>query len=144
MGELAVGNYGCSYECSSMLLGVLTGQLYNYNLFPYPPKSPYVGVGFKGLMQAIRHIREPEWCGNDSITATDQDARPFGNGPHLNCFVDGLHGCTVSDVIEPAGRDIPRPVGLSLESYTGEAESGEDSDAYSPQHQSDESLALTV
>lgn len=125
-----------------MLLGVLTGHLYNYNLFPYPPKSPYVGVGFERLMEAIRNVREPEWCGNDSRTAADQDAHPFGNGPYLQCFIDGQHGCAVSDMIEPAGRAIPWPVGLALETYTGEAESGEDSDAYLPSR-SHEALELT-
>ncbi|KAI2463167.1 hypothetical protein F4781DRAFT_440832 [Annulohypoxylon bovei var. microspora] len=52
---------GCSFECSSMLLGALIVQMNQHGLLDSKPESPYAGHSIVSIMEMIRKLKTPEW-----------------------------------------------------------------------------------
>jgi hypothetical protein len=53
---------GCSFECSSILLGALTIQMHGAGILEPRPKPPYLGYSYAVTMEMARGFRSPEWC----------------------------------------------------------------------------------
>ncbi|KAF4436053.1 hypothetical protein FACUT_6744 [Fusarium acutatum] len=53
----------CSFECSSMLLGVLTKELRNHGIL-YPRNAPpFDGFSIEGIKKIIEGLKKPGWYG---------------------------------------------------------------------------------
>lgn len=53
----------CSFECSSMLLGVLTKELRNHGIL-YPRNAPpFDGFSIEGSKEMIKGLKKPGWYG---------------------------------------------------------------------------------
>ncbi|KAE8306926.1 hypothetical protein BDV41DRAFT_569477 [Aspergillus transmontanensis] len=46
------GSRGCTFECSSLMFGVLTKQMHSNGLFYPQPEAPFIGLNYKGLWPA--------------------------------------------------------------------------------------------
>lgn len=56
----------CSFECSSMLLGILTKELKRHGIL-YPRSAPpYNGFSIDGLQKMIRELKRPSWYSGPS------------------------------------------------------------------------------
>ncbi|KAI6759915.1 hypothetical protein HG531_013488 [Fusarium graminearum] len=51
----------CSFECSSMLLGVLTKELGNHRILYPRITPPYNGFSIEGLKKMIKRLKRPSW-----------------------------------------------------------------------------------
>lgn len=71
---------GCSFECSSILLGGLTKEMTKYRLLDPQPAAPYLGYSIENTEKIVRAFQNPQWS-NDHI---------YG----------GLHPCTLSSMID--------------------------------------------
>ncbi|KAI0147303.1 hypothetical protein GGR57DRAFT_477009 [Xylariaceae sp. FL1272] len=60
LGHFRDGCAPCSFECSSILLGALTKELYARGLEP-PPEPSYSGHSYASTMHAVSSIRSPKW-----------------------------------------------------------------------------------
>ncbi|TDZ36858.1 hypothetical protein CTRI78_v011225 [Colletotrichum trifolii] len=52
---------GCSFECSSMLLGALTKEMGVHKLLNPPPKEPYIGYSIVDTEKMVNDFRCPQW-----------------------------------------------------------------------------------
>ncbi|EXF86038.1 hypothetical protein CFIO01_07606 [Colletotrichum fioriniae PJ7] len=52
---------GCSFECSSILLGALTKEMDKHRLLDPQPASPYSGYSIADTEKTIRTFRSPQW-----------------------------------------------------------------------------------
>ncbi|OHE94375.1 hypothetical protein CORC01_10303 [Colletotrichum orchidophilum] len=52
---------GCSFECSSILLGALTKEMDKHKLFHPRPTKPYSGYSVANLETLVRAFRSPKW-----------------------------------------------------------------------------------
>ena len=56
----------CSFECSSMLLGILTRELRNHEIL-YPRNTPpFDGSSIEGCKEMIMGLKKPGWYGTRS------------------------------------------------------------------------------
>ncbi|TDZ28499.1 hypothetical protein C8035_v007586 [Colletotrichum spinosum] len=55
------GSSGCSFECSSMLLGALTKEMDVHKLLNPPPKEPYIGYSIVDTKKMLNGFRCPQW-----------------------------------------------------------------------------------
>lgn len=74
----------CSYECSSMLLGLLTKELRKYGILSPRSAQPFYGFSIEGSKDIINGFRTPHWY-------TARGARSNGN-----------HSCTIQQKLSPA------------------------------------------
>ncbi|KAF4338325.1 dynamin family [Fusarium beomiforme] len=51
----------CSYECSSMLLGVLTKELKNHGILSPRSELPFYGLSIEGSKDMIKGFKVPHW-----------------------------------------------------------------------------------
>jgi hypothetical protein len=51
----------CSYECSSMSLGVLTKELSNHGILSPRVAQPFYGLSIDGSKDMIKGLRQPQW-----------------------------------------------------------------------------------
>jgi hypothetical protein len=74
----------CSYNCSSMLLGVLTKELKEHGILSPRSAQPFYGFSIEGSKDIINGLRKPHWY-------TTRGAK-FGDG----------HSCTIQQKLSPA------------------------------------------
>jgi hypothetical protein len=72
----------CSFECSSMLLGVLTKELRKHGILSPRSAQPFYGFSIEGSKHMIEGFREPRWF-------TDRG-------------MYSIHCCTIQDKLSPA------------------------------------------
>ena len=88
----------CTWECSSMLVGALSRQMWRENLLDITPDGLYLGYSVVSVVKALKRIQTPVWR-----SSTD---------PGRN------HSCTLRSFLQPVyytGDDgLP---GLSLEEF---------------------------
>lgn len=72
---------GCSFECSSILLGALTKEMGKHRLLDPKPASPYSGYSIADTENTIRAFRSPQWSSE------------------VNCY-SGRHRCTLVSMID--------------------------------------------
>lgn len=86
---------GCSFECSSMLLGSLTVELRKNGLLNPRVIIPYAGHSIKSIDEMISTFRTPKWVSSD------------GRGV--------FHSCNLKKVIKPTLDTLASEVfGLNL------------------------------
>jgi hypothetical protein len=73
----------CSYECSSMLLGVLTKELKKHGILSPRSAQPFYGFSIKGSKDIIKGLRKPYWYNT--------------RGKH-----NSEHSCTIQQKLSPA------------------------------------------
>lgn len=74
----------CSFECSSMLLGVLAKELSKHGIL-YPRNAPpFDGFSIEGSKQMIKGLRKPDWY----------SIKPYSR--HDNCR-HHTHNCCIQD-----------------------------------------------
>lgn len=105
----------CGFECDSMLLGAIIGQLYRHNLIWPKPSKPFIGFGLAESVETVCGLRSPAWCDMSmQITATkgseDQEMH-FGKNKkkkrYINTWDDveeevkgcPLHACSLQDLL---------------------------------------------
>ncbi|KAB8240039.1 hypothetical protein BDV35DRAFT_374788 [Aspergillus flavus] len=59
--DLLNGIHGCSFECSSIMLGALTKHMHSNALLSPQPQYPYKGLNYNGLMETVREFKSPLW-----------------------------------------------------------------------------------
>ncbi|SPJ83767.1 uncharacterized protein FTOL_10283 [Fusarium torulosum] len=83
----------CSYECSSMLLGVLTKELKKHGILSPRTARPFYGCSVEGSEDMIKGLKMPQWCDRSGHGM-------YGYG----------HSCTIqqklSPVLEKAGKEL--------------------------------------
>ncbi|KAK5993262.1 hypothetical protein PT974_06691 [Cladobotryum mycophilum] len=84
---LSTRESGCSYECSSMLLGVLTMHLSAGKLLFPAPQAPFSGYSLSSLIKFVNAIREPSWA--PRFDGPDHNMR--------NAFREGIRTCIQSE-----------------------------------------------
>ncbi|KAF4497633.1 hypothetical protein FAGAP_6209 [Fusarium agapanthi] len=56
---------GCSFECSSMLLGVLTKELSKHGILHPRNAPPFDGFSMESFKKMINGLKKPEWYGTN-------------------------------------------------------------------------------
>lgn len=74
----------CSYECSSMSLGVLTKELSKHSILSPRIARPFCGWSIDGSRDMIKGLRQAHWY--------DKHAARHGN----------RHSCTIQQKLSPA------------------------------------------
>ncbi|SPJ71797.1 uncharacterized protein FTOL_01525 [Fusarium torulosum] len=74
----------CSYECSSMLLGLLTKELRKHGILSPRSAQPFYGFSIEGSKDIINGFRTPHWY--------------IARGAKSN----GNHSCTIQQKLSPA------------------------------------------
>lgn len=59
--EFLLGERGCSFECSSILLGALLKELHQHKLRDPRPEPPFIGLNLTDLFKTLQQFRNPEW-----------------------------------------------------------------------------------
>ncbi|KAE8137765.1 hypothetical protein BDV38DRAFT_271073 [Aspergillus pseudotamarii] len=57
--DLLNGIHGCSFECSSIMLGALTKHMHANALLSPEPRYPYKGLNYNGLLETVRNFKSP-------------------------------------------------------------------------------------
>ncbi|KAI1383756.1 uncharacterized protein F4822DRAFT_49870 [Hypoxylon trugodes] len=89
LGLLRDGEAGCSFECSSMMLGALTMQMHSHGILDPQPQPPYSGYGIKSVMELVRGFKSPEW-------STPTHRRSYAHGCNLSGLFDEKMNSTVA------------------------------------------------
>ncbi|PNP78956.1 hypothetical protein FNYG_07821 [Fusarium nygamai] len=74
----------CSFECSSMLLGVLTKELSKHGILHPRNAPPFDGFSIEGFNEMINDLKKPDWYNTTGY-------RPYSNCNHSK------HGCCIQD-----------------------------------------------
>ncbi|KAF4865391.1 hypothetical protein CGCSCA2_v001596 [Colletotrichum siamense] len=61
LDSLRNGTVGCNYECSAILLGHLTKQMYSHDLLELLSDHTCIGYGISDTRTALRTFRSPRW-----------------------------------------------------------------------------------
>jgi len=64
--DLTEGLYGCSFDCNCMLLRGLMKATNALNLTSSQPASPYNGLSYTKILQALRDMQSPGPCSTKS------------------------------------------------------------------------------
>ncbi|KAG9500566.1 hypothetical protein J7337_009047 [Fusarium musae] len=75
----------CSFECSSILLGVLTKELSKYRILHPRSAPPFDGFSIEGFKKMINGLKKPEWYGT-------QGRNPYGRYNDCN---HNRHQCSI-------------------------------------------------
>ncbi|CVK98723.1 uncharacterized protein FMAN_08477 [Fusarium mangiferae] len=73
----------CSFECSSMLLGVLTKELSKHGILHPRNAPPFDGFSIEGLKEVINGLKRPNWYGTTNYSH-------YGHYSHNCCIQDKL------------------------------------------------------
>ncbi|RYP50230.1 hypothetical protein DL768_004214 [Monosporascus sp. mg162] len=84
---------GCSFECSSILLGALTIQMHTAAILELRPKPPYLGYSFTVVIEMVRSFQSPRWVTRD----------------HYGGYV--RHSCSITSLIQPMIEDAEKSMG---------------------------------
>jgi hypothetical protein len=95
LAKLCEGN-GCSFECSSILLGALTKEMHARHLLSPRPAIPFPGLSFAEIAESVRAFRSPRWWSQ------------YGTRSRHNCSLDADLNSIVDSVENSMG-------GLTLE-----------------------------
>ncbi|KAK1672362.1 hypothetical protein BDP55DRAFT_673662 [Colletotrichum godetiae] len=80
------GTAGCSFECSSILLGALTKEMDKHNLLDPKPAAPYSGYSIENTEKIIRAFRSPQWC--SEIYSYGARHHPCTLGSMIDCHLN--------------------------------------------------------
>ncbi|PKY05155.1 hypothetical protein P168DRAFT_234322 [Aspergillus campestris IBT 28561] len=61
------GARGCSYECSSIMLGALTRNMHAIDLYPEQPGDPYTGMSRNKLIEKVRSFTVSRYCSTSRV-----------------------------------------------------------------------------
>ena len=91
---------GCSFECSSILLGALTKEMHANGLPPVFGSVSAIERSLADTINMVRQFQSPEWGRRN----------PFGSGWTQ-------HSCTLSSFVEERVIKYVKVEGLSLSSF---------------------------
>ncbi|RAL16792.1 BTB/POZ domain-containing protein [Aspergillus homomorphus CBS 101889] len=60
------GSKGCGFECSSIMYGALTKEMYLNNLLSLRPVAPFPDLSYRSLVQKVSSFRSPAWYSHKS------------------------------------------------------------------------------
>ncbi|RYP91871.1 hypothetical protein DL770_001993 [Monosporascus sp. CRB-9-2] len=83
---------GCSFECSSILLGALEIEMHTAGILEPQPKPPYLGYSFSVVIEMVRSFRSPKW-------STPQWRNSFS------------HACSLTQLIQPMIEGVEESMG---------------------------------
>ncbi|KAJ5713471.1 uncharacterized protein N7483_010652 [Penicillium malachiteum] len=55
------GNYGCCFQCRSIMTGALQLEQHKNGFLSPQPKSPYPGIHYSGLVHTVQSFESPTW-----------------------------------------------------------------------------------
>lgn len=60
--ELVKGSLGCSFLCSSLLLGVILKEMHSWKLSFIHPSVPFTGLSVAYVLTCLRTMHSPPYC----------------------------------------------------------------------------------
>lgn len=87
----------CSFECSSILLGALSRQLWEMSLLIADSQKPFPGYDIASTVAALKKLKSPSW--GDRGTSSWDDRRRSGWGDRES--YNETHGCSLVAFIQP-------------------------------------------
>ncbi|KAK0369094.1 hypothetical protein CLIM01_13545 [Colletotrichum limetticola] len=92
---------GCSFECSSILLGALTKEMDKHRLLDPKPASPYSGYSIADTEKTIRNFRSPQWSSEFNYYSTKHRCTLVSM---IDCYLNGefdksIQGFELSEIL---------------------------------------------